>query len=386
MNRQHRRARARAEAKHVELLRAKATDTSDVRRIVEIAYEFFKSGKAAHAIAGLRRAAAMAPDDPGLRAALGYALAATGHVGQAVVHYRAALEREPGSAALRTNLAVLLVNLGQRDDARRLLEEALDLAPEHPNTVYMHAELLARDDRERAFEGYRRAIRLLRASIGPEPRIEHCADLVKLANAEFWTGELHAALAHYDRAVALRPDYALALARRGLALAKLRRMPEAVRSLKRAAALEPDYAEARRAIGEVLIDTGDLEAAGRHLKLATRINPSDELARYFLAATTRTDVPEAPPPAYVQSLFDDYAKNFDHHLVDILQYRGPELLCEAVLEHPGRAGPSRGASSTWAAVPACAVRCCGRLPPIWSGSMFRARCWTRRAIAAPTTS
>jgi hypothetical protein len=47
------------------------------------------------------------------------------------------------------------------------------------------------------------------------------------------------------------------------------------------------------------------------------ILPADELARYFLSAV-RHERPDAPPPVYIVSLFDEYAQNFERHLVETL--------------------------------------------------------------------
>ena len=51
------------------------------------------------------------------------------------------------------------------------------------------------------------------------------------------------ALASYDRAIALAPDYAEAYANRGVTLEELKRFDEAVASYDRAIALRPDDAE-----------------------------------------------------------------------------------------------------------------------------------------------
>src|SRR5208282_1529298 len=52
------------------------------------------------------------------------------------------------------------------------------------------------------------------------------------------------ALASFDRALAVQPDYADALANRGITLNQLKRFEEAIESFERAQAIRPDYAEA----------------------------------------------------------------------------------------------------------------------------------------------
>lgn len=332
MNRQQRRERARQDAREAAGWRRQAVEhLHSPAQVVAASRRLFQLGCIAEALPALQKAIAEHPEEVTLRTALAYALAATGNIAAAIAQYREMLRREPNSPPLLTNLAVLLLRVGKGDEARELLLRAAELAPEHANTAYTLGELFEQQkQREQAFHHYRRAALLYGRQIGTRTDPGLCNDLVKQASAQMWTGDLKGALASFDCAVALRPDHALALARRGLLLAKLRRLPEAIASLKQAAAAEPDYAEVRRAIGDMLLDAGQTQAARSHYRAAVQINPRDALANYFLAATRQSDSPEAPPPGYVEQLFDDYAQRFEKHLVDVLQYRAPELLCEVV--------------------------------------------------------
>ena len=60
------------------------------------------------------------------------------------------------------------------------------------------------------------------------------------------------ALASYDKAIALKPDYAEAYNNRGNALKDLKRHEEALASYDKAIALKPDYAEAYNNRGAAL--------------------------------------------------------------------------------------------------------------------------------------
>ena len=356
MNRNERRARARLQTNTAAALHKRAARTGSAQEAVDVSQRLFQLGKIHEALPGLLRAAAAYPDDPGVRGALAYAFASTGQVVRAIEQYRVLLDTQPNTVAALTNLAVLLIKTGNQDEARQHLERAALLAPTHANTAFAFAELLGEQNRtDEAFQQYRRAAVLFRQKIGPHPGIQHCDDLVKLATAQLWTGDLQSGLRSLDLAVELRPDHALALARRGMALAKLRRIPEAIASLKRAAAAAPSYAEAWRALGEVFLNAGDAGAAQKHFQAATRLNPGDELARYFLAAA-RNESPEAPPPSYIVQLFEAYARNFEHHLVDILQYRAPEIVCEAVLKQAG------SQAADWSVIDlGCGTGLCGPL-------------------------
>ena len=60
------------------------------------------------------------------------------------------------------------------------------------------------------------------------------------------------ALASYDKAIALKPDYAEAYSNRGNALRDLKRLEDALASYDKAIALKPDFAEAYNNRGNAL--------------------------------------------------------------------------------------------------------------------------------------
>jgi tetratricopeptide (TPR) repeat protein len=86
------------------------------------------------------------------------------------------------------------------------------------------------------------------------------------------------ALASYNKAIALRPDYAEAHSNRGTALLDLKRPAEALASCDKAIALKPDYAEAHSNRGNALVD----------LK-----RPAEALASYDKAIALKPDYAEA---------------------------------------------------------------------------------------------
>jgi tetratricopeptide (TPR) repeat protein len=99
-----------------------------------------------------------------------------------------------------------------------------------------------------------------------------------LAIVQSSLGKRHAAVASYDRALKLRPDYVEALSNRGTTLQELNRFEEALASYDRALKLRPDYAEA-------------LSKRGTTLRAMKRFE--EALASYDRALKLRPDYAEA---------------------------------------------------------------------------------------------
>src|SRR5208283_2278841 len=90
------------------------------------------------------------------------------------------------------------------------------------------------------------------------------------------------ALASYDRALALKRDFAEALNNRGGALSALKRHEEALSSYDRALALKPAFAEALQNRGSALTSLGRHEAALKDLERAHNLNADLPFAKGML--------------------------------------------------------------------------------------------------------
>ncbi len=115
-----------------------------------------------------------------------------------------------------------------------------------------------------ALASYERAIAL---------KPDFAAALSNRGNALRSLGRNDEALASCDAALSARPDYADAWYSRGLALRALARPHEAQISFAKAIALRPDYADAHNALGLVLEEAGQSEAALTQLDKAVALQP-----------------------------------------------------------------------------------------------------------------
>jgi tetratricopeptide (TPR) repeat protein len=86
--------------------------------------------------------------------------------------------------------------------------------------------------------------------------------------------QLDEAIASYDKAIALKPDYAAAYSNRGNALKDLKRLDEALASYDKAIALKPDYARAYSNRGVALNDLKRFSEAIASCDKAIALNPA----------------------------------------------------------------------------------------------------------------
>lgn len=95
--------------------------------------------------------------------------------------------------------------------------------------------------------------------------------------------------------------------------------------------LAPEWSVGWFRLGEFYEAAGQREPANEAWRTALRLDPDDHAgAALKLALAGALDPGEAPPIAFVEALFDQYAPSFDTALVGKLGYRVPELLSWAI--------------------------------------------------------
>lgn len=187
------------------------------------------------------------------------------------------------------------------------------------------------------------------------------------------------AITSFDRAITLKVNYAQAYYKRGIALSELKRLDEAVTSFDQAITNKLNYVEAYSSRGNALKGLKKPIEAIDSFDQAILLNPDDpenyfnlghlyygmlsnkniksdvtlmmkikslaiynyelavkkqsrykEIAEFDLAVLKGTQIPAKAPEKYISALFDEYAFNFDAHLIQGLQYKGAEILCQEI--------------------------------------------------------
>jgi tetratricopeptide (TPR) repeat protein len=212
-------------------------------------------GRLPEAIRHLQAALRINPDSASAHSDLGSALARTGRTMEAIPEFQAALRLNPNSAIVHNNLANALLDTGRRFDAIAEYRYALSLDPGYADA--------------------RRNLAIAQQAPAADSAEAHYSAGVDLSHA----GRLAEAIAEFDTALRLHPDYAEAQNNLGVALSQMpQRAPEALAHFQAAVRLNPDYADARFNLGVALSQIpGRLPEAIRQLEAAYRLHPDPEL-------------------------------------------------------------------------------------------------------------
>ena len=228
-------------------------------------------GQAEAAVALLRAAAGRHPGDVWVNYVLAWALDSLRPSAreEAVRYYTAARAVRPETAP---ELAHLLERMGRSVEAETVFRDLTDRRPEnarHLGCLAIHLKERGRAADaapflDRAVAAYRTAIRLK-----PDYAWAHS----KLGVALAGQGKVDEAVAAYRTAIRLKPDDAIAHSNLGRALAAQGKLDEAVAAYRTAIRLQPDFAVAHANLGVALVGQGKLDEAVTEYRSAIRLKP-----------------------------------------------------------------------------------------------------------------
>jgi len=173
------------------------------------------------------------------------------------------------------------------------------------------------------------AVAAFRQAIGINPGFALAYN--NMGNALRAVGDMDAALTAFQQAIGIAPDFALVHFNLGDLLHARGRYDEAIISMKRALALEPEFTNASDSLAVLYMKKGDTGEAINMFRRMLDLDKDNASARHLLAALEGQASTETPSD-YIVELFDGYAGDFEHHLVEKLDYKTPQKLYDTVEE------------------------------------------------------
>ncbi len=259
----------------------------DLDQALALAVRLHRSGHLAPASELYHRVLASSPDQPDALHFLGVLEHQRGNSERAVALIQRSLALAPAHADAHNNLGNVYRAMGKHPEAGACYAAALRLAPDHPDA------------------------------------------LVNLGVVLLGAGRLDEAERSIRRALALQPNHTEAYHNLGTVLRMRHQPDQAERAFRRALELRPGHAETYQALALSLAADGKREQAERVLREWLVVRPHDPIAEHLLSALTGESVPTRASDAFVRDTFGRFADDYDEAL-GRLQYRGPELVAEAL--------------------------------------------------------
>jgi tetratricopeptide (TPR) repeat protein len=174
-------------------------------------------GRFTEALREFERAAGLAPEDAIVRRNLASALSELGRADDAISAYRESLRLDPRDPMTHTGLADLLVRVGRRQDAATYLERALRLDEHYAPAHLLVGNLLTESGRPT------HALVSFQHALDGSPRVDRAQVLSNMGVACVMLGQHERAIALFEQAVALRPNFEQARANLDRARMEVRR-------------------------------------------------------------------------------------------------------------------------------------------------------------------
>lgn len=233
--------------------------------------------------------------------------------------WRTTIARNPRAFLAYNDLAVLLIQRGEKDQALTYIRKAVEIRPHSVDAIdFLGTTLLAEGRANEAIGRFREALRLAPDDIRAN---------VNIGSALLQTGQPREAIKHLNKALRLDPDNVPAHYNLGSALAKMGQLQEAIKQYQAALQLQSDFPIAQCELGITLTKAGQPAEAIPHFEQALQSEPNYPKAYngLGLALLQSGKTEEAITQFRMALLFQpDFAEAHDR-LGDALLRRGREL-------------------------------------------------------------
>jgi protein O-mannosyl-transferase len=190
-----------------------------------------------------------------------------GQVDEAIVHVREALAICPENAELHCNLGELLLLAGKLDEAIAHFQQALTIQPGYWSVrLNLGAILLQRGHVPEAIEHLQKFLQVLP---------NHAEANHNLGVALLRNGQLDEAIGRFQKALQVRPAFAAASCKLGDAFMQKGQLDQAIACYQKALEIQPNFADASYNLGSTLLQKGFLYDAMAYYQQAIESQPAN---------------------------------------------------------------------------------------------------------------
>ena len=248
-------------------------------------------------------------------------------------------------------------SLGNNEEAKSLYKKSLKIKPNFIDALVNLGRLYTYSDFDKSFFNLNKAYELNKKSVGI---LNHLGDL------HFKYEKYEKAKEYFLEALNLNPSDNISMSNLGICLYRLGDTENAITSLNKSLDIEPNYISALNNLAVIYMDLEkhqeglsliekvisldknnylanknagllytkleDFEKAKIFLENVLNYNKGDDELN-FIYDSVNNKTPKNAPLDYVESLFNNYAKNFEKSLTKELDYKFPKKMCEFVIDY-----------------------------------------------------
>jgi predicted TPR repeat methyltransferase len=226
-------------------------------------------------------------------------------------------------------LGVLRHTQGRSDEGVALIRQALQLVPNHVGAWNNLGNVLVESQRlTEAVDAYRSGVA---AAPAHPAAADALSNLAVVHRKRLQWSESEAAC---REALALRPDFVEAWYNLSQALMGQGKVRDGLLANSKAITLSPRHLQARDQVIRALVLQGEREQAATLYREWLAEDPGNPVVQHQLAACLGENQPERASDAYIEQVFDSFARSFDAKL-EKLDYRAPQLVADALRQVAG---------------------------------------------------
>ncbi|MBV1878121.1 MAG: tetratricopeptide repeat protein [Pseudomonadales bacterium] len=323
MNRKQRRSQLRQQKSQTKKLKKVSQSARDPDKLMILGDQLIAARNFLAAADAYKRALKKDRSDIPVLRKIGYAYASGGKITLAIKCYENILSFDQKDVEAAKSLATVYHAIRQHDKALSYIKPIAGLLQDDPDMQYLLAELFdASNDRDKSIECYLEAIKLFARS----NRKHNSATLARLARACAKVGQPQTAIDALNLAVQQTPEMPGAYFELAKIYNKLADTKNALRYTRQLLKLVPQHASGLYLYAGLMANKGLFHQSGWAFRRLSHIFPEASTIKHFASTYLGIKTEIAVDAEYVADLFDDYADEFDEHLVDVLKYQTPARL------------------------------------------------------------
>lgn len=248
----------------------------------------------------------------------------------AMTEFRNVLRLNPDNALAMKNLADLYLQTEQYADAATLYRQSIRLQPDYKEAINnLGVTLLKQGEAEAAIQAFIDIIKHDESDI--EARNNLAAIYLQQDRYEN-------AARNYQELLRYVPDDLEAHYNLGVAQMAIGEIESAAKHFHFVLEDDPNHFDARCNLAVIFLKRDNKVEAAKQYRLAHELRPHDETVNFMLAALTQEATPDTAPSEYVQHLFDNYAVYYEKHVAEVLHYKVPDLMRNAIIKIRNQTG------------------------------------------------